>query len=155
MYDAFFKRPMGAVRCLSKYSLLFDLFGLLSGYSLWDGLVYVLLLVYPVVDGNSSLGVLLYCIGQAQAGQLPFSKDIVESTGADTKFLGYAALLFVITSYPQGKFIQVILTVGLYFWTYIRISDTFGRISKTSLNSNIFDRIKEKALTYIKHRATM
>jgi hypothetical protein len=135
MYERCLGRNLGRLKVYAGVSLFVDLLFSWFGVSFGDLLLFCLSSVYPIIDGNSPLCVLLYLISQFQAWHLSLPQNVVKGRSADAEFLCYAALFLVITLHPFCKSIHAILFLYFFFWTKIRYSDTFVIISSSSLKN--------------------
>lgn len=144
MYERSFCRNLSRFKEFTLLSLFINFVLDCLGFSLLDCVLYVLLLIYPVIDGNSAFGVLLYLIRQFQAWHLPLPQDVMQCRRADTKFLGYTSLLLVVALHPFCEFIHLIPLFYIFFWTEIRNSDTIVIIPREKVNDNVFLRWYKK-----------
>lgn len=144
MYERSSLRDLTGIKRLAWISILFRFIFDYFGLSFIDCAVYLILLIYPVVDSNSALGILLYLVRQFQAWQLPFPEDIMQGRGADSQFFRYTALFFVIVLHPLCEFIHIILFLIAFLWTEIRNSDTIVIIPREGKKNNDFLRLWKK-----------
>lgn len=144
MHERSFHGDLARIKRYAGVSLLFDCLIDWFGLSFFDCALYFILLIYPIVDGNSTLGILLYFIRQLQAWHLPLPEDIMQCRGANAKFFGYASLLFVVALHPFCEFIHLIPLFYIFFWTEIRNSDTIVIIPREKVNDNVFLRWYKK-----------
>jgi hypothetical protein len=82
----------------------------------------------------------------------------MQSRSADSEFVGYSTLFFIIVPHPFCKFVQLIPLLWFFLWTKIRHSDTFVSITKKTVNGNpfhFFSRDSQKQLTFITQHVTM
>lgn len=135
MYERNFGGNVGRFKNFSGIPLFNDFIGLELGFGLGDCLVVLHGLIDPIIDSDGTLGVLLYLISEFEAWQLSFPEDIMQGRRTNIEFLGYSALLFIVTFHPIGEFVQF---VPLFCWFTVR-------------KSGIFVLWKEKALTCIEH----
>lgn len=156
MYERGVGRTLGGAKIFAGVSLLVDILSSCLGCSLSDGFIFVLHLIYPVIDGNGPFCVLLYLIGQFQAWHLSLPQYVVQGRRTDVEFFCYTALFLVVTLHPFSKLVHLILIFYLFFWTKIRYSDTFVIISSHQVvDKSKFGVWKERVLTYIAQYATM
>lgn len=99
-------------------------------------------LIYPIVESNCALGILLYLISNFETWYLPFSEYVMQGRCADPEFLGYSAVLFVVTDQPFSEFIQLILLFLLFLWKNIRYFDTIVSISRQRVQGNFLENQK-------------
>jgi hypothetical protein len=138
MYERSFLRDLTGLKRLAGISIVFRFIFDYFGVSFFDCAIYLLVFIYPVVESNSPLSVLLYLIRQFQAWQLPFPEDIMQSRSANAQFLRYATLFFIIVLHPLCEFIHIILFLIAFLWTEIRNSDTLVIIPRESKKNNSF-----------------
>jgi hypothetical protein len=155
MYERNLGGNLGRVENFTGVSLFTDLISCFFGYSFMDGLVLLYIMIYPVIESYSTVGVLLYLIGQFQTWNLTLPKYIVKCGGTDAEFLCYTSLFLIVIQHPFCEFVQPILFFFMFLWTKIRYSDTLVSISNKKVEDNLFVRWKEKLLTCIAQYVTM
>src|ERR1700678_1119325 len=124
MYERNLGRSLARIK-IAGLSLLFDFLRDYFGFHLADGFIFVLNLIYPIIESNGTFCILLYVISQYQTWYLSLPKYIMKGRRTDSEFLCYASLFLIITLHPFCKFVHFVLFFCFFLWTKIRYSDTF------------------------------
>lgn len=125
-----FRGDLGGNKGYAGISLCADFLSFYFGDSPNDFFVCLFwLLIYPVIDGNGSLCVLLYFISQAQAWHVALTQYVMERRRTNIELFCYSALFLIITLNPCQEFIHIFACLVFVCIKY-RVSDTILSISR-------------------------
>lgn len=138
MYASCLERNLARIQINARLSLSAIFLGLGRCY---DFIRHILLflscswMIQPIIDGDSTLRILLYGVRKSQARHLPLTEYVVKRGRANTQLFCNAPLFFVIIFYPFRKFIHPIPFLCFFLWTKYPKFRYHGKHSKKPKSS--------------------
>jgi len=114
MYERSVDRNLARFEFLARVSLLSGRLGFCFRLGFGSFFAVCIRLVDPIVDCDSTFGVLLYFVRQLQVWCQSLPQYVVECRGADAQLLCHPPLFFVITFHPFCKLIHLTLFSNVF-----------------------------------------